>query len=204
MEQDNQHKIIILAAPSGAGKTTIKSRVMQVMDDQLAFSISATTRKIRAGEKDGVDYFFISPEAFKSKMADDGFIEWEMVYEGLYYGTTKSEMERIWTMNKTPLLDIDVYGAIKVRQLFGKNALAIFIAPPSIEVLKERLIKRGTDSAEVIAKRIEKAAEEISQQIYFDHIVLNDNLDAATEQVLSLIQGFLGKIPTSNEKTHNE
>ncbi|MEY4661375.1 MAG: guanylate kinase [Bacteroidota bacterium] len=204
MEQDNQHKIIILAAPSGAGKTTIKSRVMQVMDDQLAFSISATTRKIRAGEKDGVDYFFISPEAFKSKMADDGFIEWEMVYEGLYYGTTKSEMERIWTMNKTPLLDIDVYGAIKVRQLFGKNALAIFIAPPSIEVLKERLIKRGTDSAEVIAKRIEKAAEEISQQIHFDHIVLNDNLDAATEQVLSLIQGFLGKIPTSNEKTHNE
>lgn len=204
MEQDNQHKIIILAAPSGAGKTTIKSRVMQVMDDQLAFSISATTRKIRAGEKDGVDYFFISPEAFKSKMADDGFIEWEMVYEGLYYGTTKSEMERIWTMNKTPLLDIDVYGAIKVRQLFGKNALAIFIAPPSIEVLKERLIKRGTDSAEVIAKRIEKAAEEISQQIYFDHIVLNDNLDAATEQVLSLIQGFLGKVPTSNTKTHNE
>lgn len=204
MEQDNQHKIIILAAPSGAGKTTIKSRVMQVMDDQLAFSISATTRKIRAGEKDGVDYFFISPEAFKSKMADDGFIEWEMVYEGLYYGTTKSEMERIWTMNKTPLLDIDVYGAIKVRQLFGKNALAIFIAPPSIEVLKERLIKRGTDSAEVIAKRIEKAAEEISQQIHFDHIVLNDNLDAATEQVLSLIQGFLGKIPTSNEKTQNE
>lgn len=177
---------------------------MQVMDDQLAFSISATTRKIRAGEKDGVDYFFISPEAFKSKMADDGFIEWEMVYEGLYYGTTKSEMERIWTMNKTPLLDIDVYGAIKVRQLFGKNALAIFIAPPSIEVLKERLIKRGTDSAEVIAKRIEKAAEEISQQIYFDHIVLNDNLDAATEQVLSLIQGFLGKVPTSNTKTHNE
>ena len=177
---------------------------MQVMDDQLAFSISATTRKIRAGEKDGVDYFFISPEAFKSKMADDGFIEWEMVYEGLYYGTTKSEMERIWTMNKTPLLDIDVYGAIKGRQLFGKNALAIFIAPPSIEVLKERWIKRGTDSAEVIAKRIEKAAEEISQQIHFDHIVLNDNLDAATEQVLSLIQGFLGKIPTSNEKTHNE
>ena len=204
MEQDNQHKIIILAAPSGAGKTTIKSRVMQVMDDQLAFSISATTRKIRAGEKDGVDYFFIRPEAFKTNIANDEFIEWEMVYEGLYYGTTKSEMERIWTMNKTPLLDIDVYGAIKVRQLFGKNALAIFIAPPSIEVLKERLIKRGTDSAEVIAKRIEKAAEEISQQIYFDHIVLNDNLDAATEQVLSLIQGFLGKIPTSNEKTQNE
>jgi guanylate kinase len=204
MEQDNQNKIIILAAPSGAGKTTIKSRVMQVMDDQLAFSISATTRKIRAGEKDGVDYFFISPEAFKSKMADDGFIEWEMVYEGLYYGTTKSEMERIWTMNKTPLLDIDVYGAIKVRQLFGKNALAIFIAPPSIEVLKERLIKRGTDTTEVIGKRIEKAAEEISQKIHFDHIVLNDNLDAATKQVLSLIQGFLGKIPTSNTKTHNE
>lgn len=204
MEQDNQHKIIILAAPSGAGKTTIKSRVMQVMDDHLAFSISATTRKIRAGEKDGVDYFFISPEAFKTNIANDEFIEWEMVYEGLYYGTTKSEMERIWAIHKTPLLDIDVYGAIKVRQLFGKNALAIFVAPPSIEVLKERLTKRGTDTTEVIAKRIEKAAEEISQQIHFDHIVLNDNLDAATNQVLSLIQSFLGKESSTNTKTHNE
>lgn len=204
MEQDIQHKIIILAAPSGAGKTTIKSRIMKVLDDQLAFSISATTRKIRTGERDGVDYFFISPDEFKSKIDIDGFIEWEMVYEGLYYGTTKAEMERIWTMNKTPLLDIDVYGAMKVKQLFGKNALAIFIAPPSIEILRERLIKRGTDTTDVITKRIEKAAEEISQQIHFDHIVLNDDLDHATHQVLSLIEKFLGIAASLNSNAHNE
>lgn len=204
MEQEIQHKIIILAAPSGAGKTTIKSRVMKVLDNQLAFSISATTRGIRAGEKEGVDYFFISPEEFKTKIDKDGFIEWEMVYEGLYYGTTKAEMERIWTMNKTPLLDIDVYGAMKVKQLFGKNALAIFIAPPSIEVLKERLIKRGTDKIEVITKRIAKAAEEISQQIHFDHIVLNDQLDDATHQVLLLIQSFLSIKSSPLPNGHNE
>ncbi len=203
MEQDIQNKIIILAAPSGAGKTTIKSRVMKVLDDQLAFSISATTRKIRTGERDGVDYFFISPDEFKSKIDIDGFIEWEMVYEGLYYGTTKAEMERIWSMSKIPLLDIDVYGAMKVKRLFGKNALAIFIAPPSIEVLKGRLIKRGTDSMEVIAKRIEKAAEEISQQIHFDHIVLNDNLDIATDKVLSLIQSFIGITGSPNTNAQN-
>jgi guanylate kinase len=202
MEYNHQHKIIILAAPSGAGKTTIKSRIIQVLQDHLAFSISATTRTKRLGEQDGVDYFFIKTADFKHIIDTDGFIEWEMVYEGMYYGTTRAEMERIWEMNKTPLLDIDVYGAIKVKNLYGDNALSIFIAPPSIEILKERLTTRGTDTSDTINKRISKAAEEISQKIHFDHIVLNDDLETATATVLSLICTYLD-LPTTFFQTSN-
>jgi guanylate kinase len=207
MENSHQHKIIILAAPSGAGKTTIKSRIMQVLQNHLAFSVSATTRSKRSGEQHGIDYFFISTADFKHFIDTDGFIEWEMVYEGMYYGTTRTEMERIWEMNKTPLLDIDVYGAIKVKNLFGDNALSIFIAPPSIEVLKERLTTRGTDTSDTINKRLNKAAEEISQKIHFDHIVLNDDLDTATNAVLSLICAYLdlpvNTFQTSKNSAHN-
>jgi guanylate kinase len=202
MDNSHQHKIIILAAPSGAGKTTIKSRIMQVLQNHLAFSISATTRSKRSGEQDGVDYFFVSTADFKHIIDTDGFVEWEMVYEGMYYGTTRAEMERIWEMNKTPLLDIDVYGAIKVKNYFGENALSIFIAPPSIEVLKERLTIRGTDTPDTINKRISKAAEEISQKIHFDHIVLNDDLETATAAVLSLICTYLD-LPLTFFQTSN-
>lgn len=190
--ETQQKKIIILAAPSGAGKTTIKTRIMQVLENQLAFSISATTRAIRPGERDGIDYFFISASEFKNKIDADGFVEWEMVYEGMYYGTTRDEMQRIWNLKKTPLLDIDVYGAIKVKNIFGDHALAIFIAPPSIAVLRQRLTKRGTDSQETINKRLNKAAEEISQQIHFDHIVLNEDLEKAVSEVQTLITTYLG------------
>lgn len=180
---------------------------MQVLQNHLAFSVSATTRSKRSGEQDGVDYFFISTADFKHIIDTNGFIEWEMVYEGMYYGTTRAEMKRIWEMNKTPLLDIDVYGAIKVKNLFGDNALSIFIAPPSIEVLKERLTARGTDTSDTINKRLSKAAEEISQKIHFDHIVLNDDLDTATNVVLSLICAYLDlpatTIQTSNNSPHN-
>jgi guanylate kinase len=203
MENSHQRKIIILAAPSGAGKTTIKSRIMQVLQNHLAFSISATTRNKRSGEEDGVDYFFISTNDFKHIIDTDGFVEWEMVYENMYYGTTRAEMERIWEMKKTPLLDIDVYGAIKVKNLFGDNALSIFIAPPSIEVLKERLTNRGTDTTDTINKRLNKAAEEISQQIHFDHIVLNDNLETATDAVLSLIGTYLNLPVTTFQNSKN-
>jgi guanylate kinase len=203
MENSHQHKIIILAAPSGAGKTTIKSRIMQVLQNHLAFSISATTRNKRSGEEDGVDYFFISTNDFKHIIDTDGFVEWEMVYENMYYGTTRAEMERIWEMKKTPLLDIDVYGAIKVKNLFGDNALSIFIAPPSIEVLKERLTTRGTDTTDTINKRLNKATEEISQQIHFDHIVLNDNLETATDAVLSLIGTYLNLPVTTFQNSKN-
>ena len=185
------HKIIILAAPSGSGKTTIMSRLMKLLPERLSFSISATTRSMRKGEQDGVDYFFISADAFRDKISHDGFIEWEMVYEGMYYGTTRDEMQRIWKQGKTPLLDIDVYGAMKVKQLLGSQVLTIFIEPPSVAALQERLEKRGTDSAETIRKRIGKAEEEIAQKVHFDHVVLNEDLEKATAEVLALVQQFL-------------
>ena len=153
IEGDN-HKIIILAAPSGAGKTTIKSRLLANMPDKLSFSISAATRKIRVGEQDGVDYFFISEQDFKNKIDHNQFVEWEMVYPGAYYGTTVAEIERIWDEQKTPILDIDVQGAMRVKELYGEKAISIFILPPSLEVLKDRLQKRGTDNEVQIKTRI--------------------------------------------------
>jgi len=185
------NRIVILAAPSGAGKTTIMARLIAAMPETLSFSISATTRPIRAGEVDGKDYFFISVGDFQQKIERDGFVEWEMVYDGIYYGTTKKELQRIWGMGRTPLLDIDVYGAMKVKHQYGDQVISIFIQPPSIEALRERLTKRGTDTEEAINKRVAKAAEEIAQKKYFDHIVMNDELERATGEVLGLVRGFL-------------
>jgi guanylate kinase len=191
MTEGENHKIIILAAPSGAGKTTIKSRLLANMPNKLSFSISAATRKIRVGEQDGVDYFFISVEDFKNKIDHNQFVEWEMVYPGAYYGTTVAEIERIWDEQKTPILDIDVHGAMRVKELYGEKAISIFLLPPSLEVLKDRLEKRGTDNEVQIKTRIEKAAEEITISKKFDHIVLNDDLNKASEQVKMLVIDFL-------------
>lgn len=191
------NRIVILAAPSGAGKTTIMARLIAAMPEKLSFSISATTRPMRKGEVDGKDYIFISVNEFRDKIEADGFVEWEMVYEGTYYGTTKDEMKRIWEMGKTPLLDIDVYGAMKVKKLFGDQVLSIFIEPPSIDALRQRLEKRGTDSEAAISKRIQKAAEEIAQKKHFDQIVMNDDLEKATIEVLGLVKGFLNKVERS-------
>ena len=191
MSESDKHKIIILAAPSGAGKTTIKSRLLSAMPNQLSFSISAATRKIRGGEQNGVDYFFISEEEFKNKIDSNQFVEWEMVYPGSYYGTTVDELQRIWSENKTPILDIDVQGALHVKELYGEKAMAIFIKPPSLAILQERLEKRGTDNAEQIKTRLAKAAEEISYCENFDHIILNDELDKASEEVKQLVTAFI-------------
>jgi guanylate kinase len=191
MSESDKHKIIILAAPSGAGKTTIKSRLLSAMPNQLSFSISAATRKIRGGEQNGVDYFFISEEDFKNKIDNNQFVEWEMVYPGSYYGTTVDELQRIWSENKTPILDIDVQGALHVKELYGEKALSIFIKPPSLAILQERLEKRGTDNAEQIKTRLAKAAEEISFSENFDHIILNDDLDKASEEVKQLVTAFI-------------
>jgi guanylate kinase len=191
MTEGENHKIIILAAPSGAGKTTIKSRLLANIPNKLSFSISAATRKIRVGEQDGVDYFFISEQDFKNKIDHNQFVEWEMVYPGAYYGTTVAEIERIWDEQKTPILDIDVQGAMRVKELYGEKAISIFILPPSLEVLKDRLQKRGTDNEVQIKTRIEKAAEEIAFSKNFDHIVLNDDLNKASEQVKMLVIDFL-------------
>jgi guanylate kinase len=191
MSESDKHKIIILAAPSGAGKTSIKSRLLAAMPNQLSFSISAATRKIRGGEQNGVDYFFISEEEFKNKIDNNQFVEWEMVYPGSYYGTTVDELQRIWSENKTPILDIDVQGALHVKEIYGDKAMAVFIKPPSLAVLEARLEKRGTDNAEQIKTRLAKAAEEISFSENFDHIVLNDDLDKASEEVKQLVTAFI-------------
>lgn len=183
-------KIIMITAPSGAGKTSITHYLLNNFP-QLCFSVSAATRQARGAEKDGVDYYFISPEEFENKINENAFIEWEMVYEGKYYGTLKSEIERIWSEGKTPLLDIDVKGAIHVQSQFRKNCLSLFIEPPSIEVLQKRLESRGVDSAENIATRVSKAAYEMSFSHHFDFCILNDVLAKACAETEKIVTSFL-------------
>ena len=192
MEETNQ-KIIILTAPSGAGKTTIKTKLLSALPQNLSFSVSATTRKIRGNEKEGVDYFYISEDDFKSKVSQHAFIEWEMVYPGLYYGTTMDEIQRIWGEHKIPLLDIDVKGALNIKKQFGNNALTLFIEPPSLEILKQRLTNRGTDTAENIAMRIEKATIELQYRDQFDAVIVNDDLKTATDQTIANVMNFISR-----------
>ena len=184
------NKIIIITAPSGAGKTSITKFLMQHFP-QLAFSVSAATRKARGDEKDGIDYHFISLEDFQHKIQHNEFIEWEMVYEGKYYGTLKTELERIWNLNKIPILDIDVKGAIHVKQQFSGSSLSIFIEPPSVAELKKRLESRGTESVEAIAARVNKASYEISFKDHFDQIIVNDDLEKACIKATEIVNDFI-------------
>jgi len=185
------HKIIIIAAPSGAGKTSITRYLLQQFPDQLAFSISAATRPPRGQEKDGREYYFISPEEFREKIAANAFIEWEMVYEGKYYGTLRSEIEKIWFAGKVPVLDIDIKGAINVQKQFPKQSVSLFIEPPSVVELRRRLEFRGTESNESIEARINKATYELSFKECFDHIVLNDVLEKACLEASQIVSDFL-------------
>ena len=187
----HRKKIIILTAPSGAGKTTIKTAMLDEMSNLLSFSVSDTTRKIRPHEMEGSDYFFISEEEFKRRIEKHEFIEWEMVYPGLYYGTSVKEIERIWNEGKTPLLDIDIQGALNVKKNYGDDVLSIFIEPPSMEVLYDRLKKRATETPENIIIRINKAESEMKFKDSFDKKILNDNLVEAINQVKDIIQEFL-------------
>jgi guanylate kinase len=187
----SQQKIIIVAAPSGAGKTSVVKHLLQDLPEQLGFSVSCATRSPRANETNGVDYYFISADEFKSKIEQHAFAEWEMVYEGKYYGTPKSELERIWSLGKTPLLDVDVKGGLKVKSLYPTQTLALFIEPPSIEELKNRLEKRGTETAESIQTRVDKANYELSFKNQFDHIIVNDQLELACAKAKELIKAFL-------------
>lgn len=191
MAESRQHKIIILTAPSGAGKTSVKTRLLNVLKNELSFSVSATTRKIRGNEQEGIDYHFTNEEVFKKLIESQSFIEWEMVYPGLYYGTTLQEMNRIWNEGKVPVLDIDVKGAMNVKQQFRDKVLSIFIAPPSIDVLKDRLEKRGTDTQENILMRINKATEEMQYREKFDRVVLNDDIERASSEVVALVKQFI-------------
>jgi guanylate kinase len=185
-----QGKIIIITAPSGSGKTTLVRRLL-AQCPELAFSVSACTRQPRAGEVDGKDYHFYTEDAFKQLIAEDAFIEWEMVYEGKYYGTLKSEMQRIWGDGKTPLVDIDVKGALAIQKQYSSNSLSIFIQAPSIEELRKRLVLRGTETPATLEERINKANYELTFAPQFDTVIINDNLDAATAQLLETTRSYL-------------
>jgi guanylate kinase len=187
----NPHqKIVIITAPSGAGKTSITHYLMQKFP-QLTFSVSAATRKARGNEKDGVDYHFIAEEEFKQKIQHNEFVEWEMVYEGKYYGTLKSELQKIWDENKIPVLDIDVKGAIHVQQQFPETSLSLFIEPPSVDELKKRLESRGTETPESLAARVNKASFELSFKDQFDNCIVNDDLLHACNEASGLIESFI-------------
>lgn len=183
-------KIIVITAPSGAGKTSITKHLMNCFP-QLAFSVSATTREPRVNETDGKDYYFISRDEFTQHIEEDAFMEWEMVYEGVYYGTLKNEMDKIWHAGQVPVLDIDVKGALRIKKLYPEQTITLFIAPPSIESLRERLINRGTDSTASIEKRILKASAELAHKDQFDRIILNDHLQKACDEATSIINVFL-------------
>ncbi len=183
-------KLIIFSAPSGSGKTTIVKRLLTTFP-QFEFSISATSRQPRGEERDGVDYFFLSAEEFRQKVTENAFVEWEEVYNGTCYGTLRSEMERIWAKGNVIIFDVDVMGGINLKRIFGDDACSIFIKAPSVEALRERLIGRGTDSAETIEKRVAKAEFELSKASEFDFVVVNDILDNAVAETEKIITEFL-------------
>lgn len=183
-------KCIILCAPSGAGKTSITKYLLQ-QDLGLEFSISACTRAKRPNETNGVDYYFLTVEEFRKSIAAEEFIEWEEVYTNNFYGTLKSEINRIWESGKHVIFDVDVKGGLNLSKHFGKNALAIFIKPPSIDELEKRLRNRGTESEETIQRRINKATEEMAYEKKFDVSVENNQLEIAQKEVYSIVKSFL-------------
>ena len=182
-------KVIIFSAPSGAGKSTIVGHLLKKYP-YLEFSVSATSRKPRGAEVDGKDYYFFSTDQFERKIANGEFVEYEEVYAGSYYGTLRSEVQRIWDKGNIIIFDIDVKGGVNLKKLYSSNALAIFIQPPSIEELRNRLVGRGTDSAEAIEKRVAKAEEEISYASKFDTIIVNDNLEEALSTAEKIVEDF--------------
>lgn len=187
-----QGKIIVITAPSGSGKTTLVRRLMAAVP-MLGFSISACTRMPRTGELHGKDYYFYSVDEFKKMIDDDAFVEWEMVYTGKYYGTTRSELERIWGDGHTPLVDIDVQGALAIKHKYPGNSLTIFIEAPSLEALRERLIARGTETPQTLEERVSKAEYELTFAAQFDRILINDDLEKATKELVDIVQSFIAK-----------
>ena len=183
-------KLIVISAPSGGGKTSI---VHQLLKDipELSFSISASSRERRENEVHGKDYYFLGVEGFQQKIKEDAFLEWEQVYENQYYGTLKSEIERIWSEGKTVIFDVDVVGGLNIKKQYSKECLSIFIMPPSLEILAERLIGRGSESDQSAKKRLDKAAQEISKNKQFDTIILNDDFKTACEQTKEIITNFI-------------
>jgi guanylate kinase len=183
-------KLVIISAPSGAGKTTIVKDLLE-RGLNLSFSVSATTRPPRGREKDGIDYFFLTVSEFKRRIDNNEFVEWEEVYKGLLYGTLKSEVERIWAGGSHVIFDVDVKGGLRLKQLYGQKALAVFVMPPSVDELQNRLILRGTDTIEKIRMRVEKARQELKMSDQFDEIIINESLEKATEDAFRVVSGFL-------------
>lgn len=183
-------KLIIFSAPSGSGKTTIVRELLKRFP-RLEFSISATSRAPRGTERNGVDYYFLSPREFRQAIDEQRFVEWEEVYTGTYYGTLRSELERIWGKGNAILFDVDVLGGINLKRIFGADACSVFIMPPSVEELERRLNERGTDTPEVIAKRVAKAEFELTKAPEFDHVVVNDDLGDAVKQAEEIVRRFL-------------
>ena len=185
-------KLIIFSAPSGAGKSTIVHHIL-TCGFNMEFSVSATSRAPRGNEVDGVDYYYLTPEEFRAKIRKNEFLEYEEVYPDSFYGTLRSEVDRITGEGKNVVFDIDVLGGINIKKQYDEQALALFVAPPSIEVLHQRLVGRGTDTPEMIAKRIGKAEFELSFAPQFDRVVVNDDLDKAKKEAEQLIRQFLSK-----------
>lgn len=183
-------KLIIISAPSGAGKTSIVKWLLE-QEFPLSFSISATSRPKRVNEKDKRDYYFLSEEIFKQKIKEDAFLEWEEVYPGRYYGTLKSEVTRIWNTGHHVVFDIDVLGGLNIKRQFEDKALSIFIKPPSYDCLAQRLAIRGTEDENSLKERLSKAEFELSHESQFDKIVINDDLQKARQEVLTLVRDFI-------------
>ncbi|MEZ5045716.1 MAG: guanylate kinase [Chitinophagaceae bacterium] len=188
------NKLVIVTAPSGSGKSTIVKHLLKNFPF-FTFSVSACTRRPRQGETNAIDYHFITVQDFEQKIKDNAFAEYEMVYEGKYYGTLKSELKHIWEQQHVPLIDIDVHGALKLKEKYKEKALSIFIKAPSIEELKQRLLNRNTDTLEAIAERIKKAENELLFENKFDKILINDNIHEACETVNTYITSFFSSQP---------
>ena len=187
---DFQGKAVIISAPSGAGKTTLVNKLLKAKLP-LLFSISACSRAPREGEEDKKDYYFLSVEEFKEKIKAQDFIEWEEVYQGNFYGTLKKEIERIWKEKKHVVFDVDVIGGISLKEYFKENSISIFIKPPSMEVLSERLKKRNADDRKAIKNRLEKSFEEMKSIDKFDKIIINDELSISTKNIIEIVEKFL-------------
>ena len=185
-------KAVLFSAPSGSGKTTIVRQLLSSLP-QLGFSVSATTRTMREGEVNGKDYFFLSEKEFRDRIAAGDFVEWEEVYSGLYYGTLKSEVERLWQEGKDVVFDVDVKGGLSLKKYFGDKALAVFVDVPSIDVLRARLVARGTESAESLARRLDRAAYESGFRDQFDITIVNDQLDKAIAEAREAYLAFSAK-----------
>ncbi len=185
-------KIIIFSAPSGSGKSSIIHYLLE-KNNQLEFSISATSRKPRGEERNGIDYYFLSPEEFKEKINRDEFVEYEEVYTDTFYGTLKKEIDRIHANGKCVVFDVDVLGGINLKKIFGNKAISIFVMPPSIDELRNRLVKRNTDALETIEKRVERATYEMQFASGFDVVILNEDLEKATKEVLETVENFIQK-----------